>query len=49
MPKLDHQIMNIRHIQQHAAQLEERIRSATGVAPDWIGGNTGKVVPPAKG
>lgn len=46
MPKLDHQIMNIRHIQEHAAQLEERIRAATGTAPDWIGGNTGKVGAP---
>ena len=43
MPKLDHQIMNIRHIQEHAAQLEERIRSATGNPPTWVGGNTGKV------
>lgn len=43
MPKLDHQIMNIRHTQEHAAQLEERIRAATGVGPDWFGGNTGKV------
>jgi len=37
MPKLEHQMMNIRHIQHHAAQLAERIRSATGMAADWIG------------
>jgi len=41
MPKLDHQIMNIRHIQAHAAQLEERVRSATGIGPEWVGGNRG--------
>lgn len=46
MPKLNHQIMNIRHVQEHAAQLTERIRSATGRAPDWVGGNTGEVAPP---
>jgi hypothetical protein len=36
MPKLDHQIMNIRHIQEHAAQLADRIRPAGGDV-DWVG------------
>lgn len=36
MPKLDHQIMNIRHIQEHAGQLAERLRHA-GVEMDWVG------------
>ncbi len=36
MPKLDHQMMNIRHIQQHAGQLAERLY-AVGVELDWIG------------
>ena len=47
MPKLDHQIMNIRHVQHHAAQLEERIRSLAGIGLDWVGGNTGEIIPPA--
>jgi hypothetical protein len=38
MPKLEHQMMSVRHIQHHAAQLAERIRKAGGPAPDWIGG-----------
>ncbi len=37
MPKLEHQIMNIRHVQDHAAQLGARNRAATGLAPRWIG------------
>jgi len=37
MPKLEHQMMNIRHIQHHAAQLADRIRSVAGMAADWIG------------
>jgi hypothetical protein len=36
MPKLDHQVMNIRHLQQHAGQLAERCYAA-GVDLDWIG------------
>ena len=36
MPKLDHQIMNVRHIQQHVGQLAERL-VAVGADPDGIG------------
>lgn len=36
MPKLDHQMMNIRHLQQHTGQLAERLYAA-GVDLDWIG------------
>jgi hypothetical protein len=36
MPKLDHQIVNIRHIQQHACQLSEHLYAAD-VDLDWIG------------
>ncbi|MBI3946259.1 MAG: DinB family protein [Armatimonadetes bacterium] len=36
MPKLDHQMVNIRHIQQHVGQLAERLIPA-GADPDWIG------------
>ncbi len=36
MPKLDHQMMSIRHLQQHAGQLSELLYAA-GVELDWIG------------
>jgi hypothetical protein len=36
MPKLDHQIVNIRHIQHHAAILSYRLRRATGIEVDWV-------------
>jgi len=35
--KLEHQIINIRHIQHGAAQLADRLRSAAGVGIDWVG------------
>lgn len=37
MPKAEHQIMNIRHIQHHAGQLSDRVRAATGSGVDWTG------------
>lgn len=37
MPKLEHQIMNIRHVQHHAALLAGRLRLAGVAAVDWIG------------
>ncbi len=37
MPKLDHQIMNIRHLQHHAAILGHRLRQADSRPPDWFG------------
>ncbi|HEY3281820.1 MAG TPA: DinB family protein [Armatimonadota bacterium] len=36
MPKLDHQIVNIRHIQQHVGQMAELLM-AHGVEVDWVG------------
>jgi hypothetical protein len=36
MPKLDHQIVNIRHIQQHVGQMAELLL-AKGVEVDWVG------------
>jgi hypothetical protein len=35
LPKLEHQIINIRHIQYHQAQLADRLRAATGAGVDW--------------
>jgi hypothetical protein len=37
MPKLDHQLVNIRHVQHHAAALISRLRRATGVDVEWVG------------
>ncbi len=37
LPKLDHQINNIRHIQHHAALLSGRLRQATGTDVEWVG------------
>jgi hypothetical protein len=37
MSKLEHQFVNLRHIQHHAAQLADRLRSAAGVGIKWVG------------
>ena len=37
MPTLEHQIVNIRHIQHHAAILSHRLRRSTGIDVDWVG------------
>lgn len=37
MPKLDHQLMNIRHIQHHVGQLDDRLR-LVGAEIEWMGG-----------
>jgi hypothetical protein len=38
MSKLEHQIVNIRHIQHHTAQLADRLRSSAGIGIRWVGG-----------
>ena len=43
MSKLEHQIVNIRHLQHHTAQLGDRLRRVAGVGLDWVGGNPAKV------
>jgi hypothetical protein len=35
--KLEHQLVNIRHIQHHAAQLADRVRASTGEGVKWVG------------
>jgi hypothetical protein len=35
IPKMEHQIVNIRHIQYHEAQLADRLRVATGAGVGW--------------
>ena len=37
VPKLEHQIVNLRHIQHGAAQLADRVRSLVGAGVDWAG------------
>ena len=40
MPKWDHQILNLRHVQGHIGQLSERLVAA-GVDTGWVGGRRG--------
>jgi hypothetical protein len=37
VPKLEHQIVNIRHIQHHSAQLADRIRASADIGIRWVG------------
>jgi DinB superfamily len=37
MPTLEHQIVNIRHIQHHAAALASRLRRSAGIGVSWVG------------
>jgi hypothetical protein len=36
MSKLEHQIVNIRHIQHHAAQLTDRLRNVHSLGTSWV-------------
>ena len=36
-PKMEQHLASIRHIQHHAAQLSDRVRTATGRRVDWVG------------
>ena len=37
IPKFEHQLVNLRHIQHHTAQLACRLRDGLGVGIDWAG------------
>jgi len=37
IPKIEHQYVNLRHIQHHMGQLSERIREAVDVGVPWVG------------
>jgi len=37
MSKLEHQLVNLRHLQHHAAQLADRLRAALDTGVRWIG------------
>jgi hypothetical protein len=36
MPKLEHQLVNLRHLQHHTAQLADRLRVASNVGVRWV-------------
>lgn len=36
MSKLEHQLLTIRHVQHHAAQLADRLRSAADIGMKWV-------------
>jgi hypothetical protein len=36
MSKLEHQLVNIRHVQHHGAQLADRLRSAEDIGINWV-------------
>jgi len=36
MSKLEHQLVNLLHIQHHAAQLADRLRSASDIGIQWV-------------
>jgi hypothetical protein len=38
MSKLEHQLVNLRHLQHHTGQLADRIRRHCGVGVAWVGG-----------
>jgi hypothetical protein len=39
--KLEHQLVNLRHVQHHLAQLADRLRAASGVGIRWVGSRPG--------
>ena len=36
IPKLEHQLVNLRHLAHHAAQLADRLRSVAGHGTTWV-------------
>jgi len=41
LSKLEHQFVNIRHVQHHTAQLADRLRSAADIGIAWVGARPG--------
>ena len=37
MGKLEHQLVNLRHLAHHSGQLADRVRAATGDGVRWVG------------
>jgi hypothetical protein len=40
MSKLEHQLVNLRHLQHHGAQLADRLRAAQDIGIRWVGAGT---------
>jgi hypothetical protein len=40
--KLEHQLVNVRHIQHGAAQIADRVRATAGLGVDWVGAGRGR-------
>ena len=36
IPKLEHQLVNLRHVQHHMAQLADRLRNEAGLGTRWV-------------
>jgi hypothetical protein len=37
IPKLEHQLVNLRHLQHHTAQLADRLRASSDIGVRWVG------------
>lgn len=37
VPKLEHQLVNLRHLQHHTAQLADRLRASADIGVKWVG------------
>jgi hypothetical protein len=37
IPKLEHQLVNLRHLQHHVAQLADRLRASADLGIQWVG------------
>lgn len=37
IPKLEHQLVNLRHMQHHTAQMADRLRNGAGLGVRWVG------------
>ena len=43
MSKFEHQLVNLRHVQHHTAQLADRLRHSLGIGTRWIGAAPSKL------
>lgn len=42
VPKFEHQLVNLRHLQHHTAQLADRLRRAADLGVDWVSSATAR-------
>lgn len=48
IPKLEHQIVNIRHIEHHMAQIADRLRFSANLGVRWVGGSPCDAINPGR-